>query len=473
MMEKIVDYFSGKKLLKKNAAKDYAGRYIDTSTKIKLIDNSIASPLDPDLVKDVMRPEVLHLPIKQSRLVNVYYCENGKSVSGFSAYPDLAVPCLRTSSKILVRSVEDAIALGYEEDLTYGVVKQKGMVLSNVLDKPKYIRRNHTKFDMDIRSRIKYGAYSPTNIISEGKSYSFGCELETCAGVVPNYISNNLNMDCQYDGSIRDDKGNKDQGGEYTTGVLRGDAGFKQLFQICNELSKRCKINNSCSVHVHLGDISFNKETVVLMYKLFQLIEDEMYSLVPPRRRTVGYCNPMKPININLAKRGIPYDVLIDKYYDQIVTLVSLGKKPSKAINKAVNHPAGRYCNYDRNTPRYWWCNFVPVLFNLKGVGNYTIEFRNHPITLDYIKIRNWVLLCMGIMSFVENNKREIVEAKAMSIFDVIKASYPGKGKYLTDYFKERQRLFATVANAEQEEFARRPHLNYEGISGFSKLVKL
>jgi len=316
-------------------------------------------------------------------------------------------------------------------------------VLEKKLSIHPYEQFTHPKFDKaSYKESMKFGSISPTNIISEGKPYSIGIEIETFSGYIPVWLRKNLNIDCQYDGSIRDANGNKDTGGEYTTGVLRGDNGFAHLYKIVYELSRRCKINNTCSIHVHLGNIIFNKEQTVLLYKVLECIEDELFSMMPASRRVREHCRPMKKLRINLKKRGVPYDILIDKYYDTIVKMVSLGQSAGPKINKSLNHPQGRYCNYDRSTPRYWWCNFVPALFNIKGPGNHTIELRNHSATLEFTKIKNWILICMGIVSYVENFKHDIIDNNNISLKEILYKTYPKKGKYLYSYVQDRKRLF-------------------------------
>jgi hypothetical protein len=162
----------------------------------------------------------------------------------------------------------------------------------------------------------------------------------------------------------------------------------------------------------------------------------------------------MKHLSINLKKRGIPYDIMIDRYYNEIVNIISLGKDPGPHINKHLNHPLGHYCNYDRSTPRYWWCNFVPALFNLKGEENHTIEIRNHNATLDFIKIRNWILICLGIVSYVDNFKTNIIYGrKNVSLSDVLLNTFPYKGKYLLGYVNQRTNLFMENPDAEEREY--------------------
>ena len=46
--------------------------------------------------------------------------------------------------------------------------------------------------------------------------------------------------------------------------------------------------------------------------------------------------------------------------------------------------------------------------------GHNTIEFRNHGASMNYEKIRNWTLICMAFVHFVENNQRRIWEARSL-----------------------------------------------------------
>lgn len=299
---------------------------------------------------------------------------------------------------------------------------------------------------------VKYGAYSPTFLITEGKKFSFGIELETSAGYISDYHRKDLNMQCVYDGSILDDNGRKHIGGEYVTGVLSGDNGLRHLYKITNTLSARCSLNNTCSVHVHLGGIDFNKEMIVLLWKVNQLLEDELFSMMPASRLTRAHCRRMKKVNFNFKKPGVSYKMNIDNYFDKIFRIVSLGPGPSKDVNKNFNHPAGSNCGYDTSTPRYWWINFVPAMFNLKGKENYTIEYRMHSASLNFTKIKNWILIVMGITSLCIDHKRFVIDSKKITLDDVMRLTFPKKAQYLIDYIDQRKKLFADRNNNLSEK---------------------
>lgn len=72
----------------------------------------------------------------------------------------------------------------------------------------------------------------------------------------------------------------------------------------------------------------------------------------------------------------------------------------------------------------------------------FTIEFRNHSASLNYVKIKNWVLICMAFVNYVENHKEEILKKDFITIEDVIKKVYKKNSKYLLDYIKNRKSHF-------------------------------
>jgi hypothetical protein len=375
---------------------------------------------------------------------------------------DSLVPIMIDGVCYYVQSMEIASKLGFVEDYNSALFCENKYIGSF----PKKSYEKFAKLIIPSGNEVKFGMKSPTFLITEGKRFTFGVEIETYNGLIPRYLRKDLNIDCQYDGSIRDQNGQKDRGGEYTTGVLTGDAGFIHLYKIVDELSKRCEINNTCSIHVHIGNIPYSKEFIVLVYKLLLMIEDEVYNMMPPSRRTREHCRPMKPININFKKPIIPFELAIDNYFSEIVNIMSLGKFPSKNINRNLNHPNGRFCGYDRSTPRYWWINFIPMLFNIKGVGNHTMEMRPHSASLNYEKIKNWILITMGIFSYALNHQKDIIERNNITLSEIMAAEYLHKGSYLSSYIEKRKTFFAQYKDsAEEAEYAKINNLNDEQSS--------
>jgi len=398
------------------------------------------------------------------------------SISKFSDYVEVAIESNGYDYIMAyVESEEQALKFNLVEDLNSGLYVTEGL-LGNMFVRKWEQFPNQKYF-------LKLLELNPkSNRLSEGKDYTFGVEIETYDGCIPKYVRKYLAISSCYDGSIRDSNNTKSTGGEYVTEVLRYDIGFKHLSDILFEIARRCKINKTCSVHVHLGNMDFNQEFVVLAYKLGMIIQDEIYNIMPNSRRTNEYCQTITGNAFNYEKGAMPVftdvksikkedkELIMDKAYSGIVHEIS-GLPPGVKINKQLNHPAGRFCGYNRSTPRYWWLNFVPTLFTIEVGRKHTLEFRNHCATMNFEKIKNWILICMGIVSFIENYKEIIYNAKltpgAITLSQIMLKTYPRKGVYLNQYISERKRKFSkeySNTNAEADEYSQYENINPEPI---------
>lgn len=305
----------------------------------------------------------------------------------------------------------------------------------------------------NLKDQLKYGIKSTSYTVTEGKRYTFGLEIETSNGYLPEYLDKSLNYEAVHDGSLRDENGNV-MGGEYVTGVLVGDSGFLQLKKLCNELAKRCQVNHRCGVHVHIGGVNFNKEFIVHLYKLCLDIQNDLYKMLPVSRRNNEYCRPLNNFHfggLTMYKDSMEYDINIDNMYQTIRNYVAhVDRIDPSRINKKNQHPLGNKCGYNHTAPRYCWLNLVPAMFDTRGNGIYTIEIRSHSATLSYTKIKNWVLICMAIMWFAEN-EQQYIRMNTVKLSDVIDAAYPKKGSKLIEYIYERIAKFALDPNGQEK----------------------
>lgn len=317
--------------------------------------------------------------------------------------------------------------------------------------------------DYSTSDLIKLGFKTPSYRISEGAKYSFGVELETSSGNIPtaDYHNKKLNLQCVHDGSV--------DGGEYVTGILRGDAGFKQLHKVCKELSAGHQVNSKCGIHVHIGGVVFNKQFNVLAYILGRKIEKSLFSILPKSRRNNKFCGYLPNLSLNSIMQEFGTECGFDVAYESLFNALSNDKKLGREFNKSTNHPYGRYCGQyqdhiaNESILRYKWLNLVPCNFNIrkyhpskkmKSKANldtpYTIEFRNHSATLNYTKIRNWVLVCMAFVNYVENNMLDILNKDVITLEDILESAYPKNAKNLLTYVQERRELFSTSAEASE-----------------------
>lgn len=355
----------------------------------------------------------------------------------------------------------------------YESYKNGVFYVSEKLAKEKAVQKVWTSFR---NSTSKYNNCS--NYILESKPYTFGVEIETSKGYVPPRIRNKFNWDCTRDMSINaipnsTNRSTAGSGGEYVTGVLYGDKGIIELSKILNELNKRCEINNTCGVHLHIGNIEFTKQTTVLLYYLLQTLENEIKQMLPVSRRDNSFCRGMKTLHFNFKHcNKDEFDFKIRNYYNTIFKVIAQYDAilySSSKYNKFLNHPRGHRMGYDKTSPRYWWVNLVPALFNtrnsngdlrllkskrkkfVKSTKNHTIEFRNHSATLDINKVKNWILICMGIVSVAENNIKEIINGKVNTLEDVMNLAYSRNNKNLIQYINDRKVFFQKDENENVE----------------------
>tara|TARA_R100001377_G_scaffold84073_1_gene66837 strand:+ start:901 stop:2391 length:1491 start_codon:yes stop_codon:yes gene_type:complete len=235
-----------------------------------------------------------------------------------------------------------------------------------------------------------------------GMDYTFGLELETSNSSTVPYTSE-INMRAVYDGST--------DGLEYVSGVLQGNTGVNNMEYMCSHLNDEgAKIDRKCGVHIHVGGAEFNRRFSIMVLKLCLAIEDDVYKLLPESRQGNTYC---KKLPADLVDR-----LNFNNYRETLGTIIQ-SNSIDKDYNKKKAHPGGRY-----NSQRYYWANITNYSTT---TGTNTIEFRPHSGSLDFNKIYNWLLVCMSIVKFAENNQRRIwtsgMSKKSITLNEVLKFS--------------------------------------------------
>ena len=268
------------------------------------------------------------------------------------------------------------------------------------------------------RERAKrYGNWSPTYTMSNGMRYTFGVEIETSRGNLYDYA--HLNLKAVYDGST--------SGPEYVTGVLHGDYGYAHLKRICNDISENHEINHKCGVHVHIGG-QFNRVFTIMLLRLGYKIQDEIFRMMPPSRLDNTFC---KFIPTWAGK-----DINFQNWRSQIGKYIYAGESE---LDKYRN----KKCRHDHYaSTRYRWININNFS---TASGKPTVEFRCHGASMNYEKIRNWVLICKCIISYAENNQKKIwYKIDNVTLKDVILEGLgENLGKQVYTYYTKRVAEFA------------------------------
>ena len=393
---------------------------------------------------------------------------------------------LSASGKVIKKLKKDAEIIFKDIE----VIEELGLHLhpDGLVDTQRYKgnleQANYNRYKMSTSTpNLQYGSKTLTYTSTNSMKYSFGVEIETSGGQLPcaYALANKLNVNCERDGSIR--------GGEYVTGVLRGDSGFIQLNRLMQQLRNTCVIDKTCGIHVHIGGANFNKAFTVFSYLLGMRMEQEIFATLPPSRTDNEFCDSLLKLECAsvetligiLDKHG--FKAGVDMCYDILYKGMSYGDAPDEDHNKLVRHKFGRYCgkyhdvHINRNF-RYKWLNLIPANFNMKNASNLkqakertTIEFRNHSASLSYIKVRNWVLLCMSFVSFVENNKNDIINLnKKITISDILNSAMGRKkAGSLIKYFEGRKKSFSTK-DAEKDEYKKKKERELRGLTEIVKI---
>lgn len=158
-----------------------------------------------------------------------------------------------------------------------------------------------------------------------------------------------------YDSSI---SGN--QGFELVSPPLNGEAGLQELEKVCEVLDNLgAKINKSCGLHIHFEAKNFTLDTWKKLIINYQRLESEIDSFMPPSRRDNHYCQDLRFVNRRIIENA-----------DSVYELKTYFQTRYRKLNLA---------SYTRHK---------------------TVEFRHHSGTVEFEKIKNWILFLNGLVEF-------------------------------------------------------------------------
>lgn len=320
----------------------------------------------------------------------------------------------------------------------------------NIIDNPNQFSRqidlynnNNIVTDKDMRL---YGKYL--------KNTTFGFEIETINGYLPEHIRNQYGIIICKDGSLRQEGKYPP---EYVTVPLEGLKGMQCIRNVSKEITLRSDINTSCSLHLHLGGFDISRIFMVSLYSLACKIQDAMFEMVPFYKRDEiryagkekNYCQKLPEI-IAPYNKDCDFNNYINYAYQDIFSFLTAGQKLDSEFNfKAKRNPWGEH-KWNMKT-RYYWLNFTNILF---GKHN-TVEFRLHEPTTNGDKMLNWLFICNAIVKFAQEYPLKCLNTEKVTIDEVLdvylitkKASAKRLTHALKNYYSER---CATFKKAHEE----------------------
>lgn len=246
----------------------------------------------------------------------------------------------------------------------------------------------------------------------------FGCELEVTAHLDKHKLRDLIaNIDQNHHIKISE-YNEKDYGNSHWTVKRDGsckDADFKYGFEIAsfvgatvdditlinNVVTKlqqsNVKVNDNCSVHVHVEVTDFSKLQIAKMVAIWMKIEKIMLQTVPERRRKSIYCVPLRKHHKAIAPDKISFTCKEDriKLFSKI--------RPNKYddIDRRVNFNICNVCSgLDAENKNY---NVYGLFEKAKQKKRMTVELRMPEGSVDPQNVTNWIKL---FVRFVNLSKK-------------------------------------------------------------------
>jgi hypothetical protein len=188
-----------------------------------------------------------------------------------------------------------------------------------------------------------------------------------------------------YDGSL--DQGS---GVEFVSNAFNGDCLLFNIRKFCDELNKRSYyVDRSCGLHIHIA-INKRLEFIKKVYAFYSIFEDMFFRMLPKSRQSNLYCYKFSRIypnitldNIKACTKSLEFQKLL---YD------------SKSWSAIKSLKKDKY-----NRRRYGWINFHSLFY--RG----TLEIRNHSGSINYDKIKNWLLIHLRVLNFIKHLSFETI----------------------------------------------------------------
>lgn len=340
------------------------------------------------------------------------------------------------------------------------------------------IEDNADEFKQKIDAYANYNIPTTPGAIRFGKllgEVTYGAEIETSMGTLPDHVQNRTGVVICRDGSIKN--------AEFVTVPMKGPKGLLNLKYLSSELSKRTLTDIDCSLHFHLGNLPKDRLFIVSLYALAIRIQNEVFSMFPRYKqdwqniKRQDYNQKLRKIGIGLLKPTMKkeeYTQYIDEAYYRIATWLNDGVPPDNNFNRVTNeHQQTQKWNRKQ---RYYWINFMNMFFSKRR----TMEFRLHHNTVNGQKMVNWLFICNAICQYAAQNSDEILSSDKPIPLDTV-LDYYGQtfksshakflSEYLKAYVKDRKEYF--LKDYKNGDFISQKETNedkdyvfkYEGIS--------
>lgn len=212
--------------------------------------------------------------------------------------------------------------------------------------------------------------------------YTFGVEFETSCGYIPSdrtFIDGLIPL---RDGSI--------SGIEYSTIVLKGNAGLNSLKQCMDDLKKYTMFNKECALHIHMGGFPVDTKYIAALACVQNKLEGSMYNGAIPDWS----------FNTELYKaNGKSYCEKIPQYYsfDDMFEIIT-GNRFSGSLTNPHPRDPERTAKWNIRA-RYRAMNLVNMVCYKNPK---TVEFRFLRPTDNFKKVYLWLAILNAELNFAK-----------------------------------------------------------------------
>lgn len=312
-------------------------------------------------------------------------------IDGTIKYSSDLVTVLTPNNKSIsiCRSIIDkhpAVFINYDNSTNIFLLtdsRYKGMISNYIYPKVKVYSVH------DSINKINSITEVPNNL-NFLEPYTIGVEMETSYSLLSESKINSLGFYQLYDGSI--------SGPEYASGILN----YKNLHHLnyfFKVLKSFINYDSKCSLHIHLGNISYSPKKLISIYSLFQRLQEDLNLLIAPYKKDYQYlydkqkdhCQNLPLIN----------DISIQKISELLGITESNITDKNLFKNTSKWHLKGRY--YTVNFLNYMCRNFP----------NNTIEFRSLQMTLNFNYFLTWLIINISIVNYATKHTNKVLNKKS------------------------------------------------------------
>lgn len=242
------------------------------------------------------------------------------------------------------------------------------------------------------------------------KDKTFGVEIETYRGRIKEDTCASYGMVPLRDGSL--------EGGiEYTSIPYGSGKGIEAMLSFYEQIQKNCITHQSCSFHVHIGGYKRTRKSSLVLYKLCQRLQEELFDIMPIYKKSLQYWNSKREVKDHCQSlKGLYIKIkdlygeeedseVVKKEFNKLFSFLTEGYSEDSEYNfENKNFPRKGQQKWNINS-RYYWVNFIPFIF----ADQETVEFRIFNSPIDGEVALYYLLMSVAILNYAENHQDEVI----------------------------------------------------------------